>query len=199
VIRVLVVEDEASVAESLEAPFRARGMETVVCATGQEALAAPPCDVVLVDLALPGMSGVDLLERLRERDRTLPVLVLTGHATIEDAVAAVRAGAIDVLAKPVEPDVVVERVRRAVERGRIERERRARIVADGGSIGAGHPDVVVAPAADDLDLKRRVRALERDLFREALRRSGGKKCRAARLLGIDASNWAYHAKRLDLK
>ncbi|MHC4818645.1 MAG: helix-turn-helix domain-containing protein [Planctomycetota bacterium] len=70
----------------------------------------------------------------------------------------IRAGALDVLAKPVAPDVI-----------------------------------------GDLDLKRRVRELERELFREALRRTGGKKSDAARLLGIDASNWAYHAKRLDLQ
>jgi len=180
-IRVLLVEDEVHVAESLEAHFRAHGMETVVCATGEDALAAPPCDAVVADLKLPGMSGVDLLEQLKERDRALPVLVLTGHGTIGDAVAAMRAGALDFLAKPAEPDVIVERVCKAVERGRIEKERdRLR--------GTG-----------DLDLKRRVRALERDLFLEALRRSGGKKSGAARLLGIDASNWAYHAKRLDLQ
>ncbi|MHC4730365.1 MAG: response regulator, partial [Planctomycetota bacterium] len=77
-IRVLLVEDDVYVAESLEAHFRTHGMETVVCATGEDALAAPPCDVVLADLKLPGMSGVDLLERLKERDRALPVLVLTG-------------------------------------------------------------------------------------------------------------------------
>lgn len=57
----------------------------------------------------------------------------------------------------------------------------------------------VLDAAGDLDLKRRIRALERDLFQEALRRAGGKKADAARLLGIDASNWAYHAKRLKLQ
>jgi len=180
-IRVLLVEDEACVAESLEAHFRAHGMETVVCATGEEALAAPPCDVVVADLKLPGMSGVDLLQQLKERDRALPVLVLTGPGTIGDAVAAMRAGTLDFLAKPAEPDVIVERLREAVERGRTEKERdRLR--------GAG-----------DLDLKRRVRALERSLFLEALRRADGRKARAARLLGIDASNWAYHAKRLELQ
>jgi transcriptional regulator with GAF, ATPase, and Fis domain len=90
----------------------------------------------------------------------------------------IREGGPDLLAKPVDPAVIVARVRKAVERGRIEK---------------------TAPATGDLDLKRRVRALERDLFREALRRTGGKKSDAARLLGIDASNWAYHAKRLKLQ
>jgi DNA-binding NtrC family response regulator len=145
----------------------------------EDALAAPPCDVVLAGLKVSDLSGVDLLERLRERDRALPVLVLARDGAVGDAVAAMRAGALDALAEPVEPEVIVERVREAVERGRIGKER----------------DL----AADDLDLKRRVRALERHLFREALRRAGGKKSDAARLLGIDASNWAYHAKRLKLQ
>jgi len=69
----------------------------------------------------------------------------------------------------------------------------------GGRLSASNRPAFVLPAAGDLDLKRRIRALERDLFREALRRAGGKKSDAARLLGIDASNWAYHAKRLKLQ
>jgi DNA-binding NtrC family response regulator len=78
---------------------------------------------VLADLRLPGMSGVDLLARLKERDPALPVLLLTGHGTIDDAVSAMRLGALDFLTKPVEPDVIIARLRKAVERGRIERER----------------------------------------------------------------------------
>lgn len=170
-IRVLLVGNGAHGDSDLGPHLRARGMETLCCATGEEALAAPPCDVVLADLELSGMSGLSLVERLKARDRTLPVLVLSANGTIGDAVAAMRAGAVDFLATPVEPGSIVERVLRAAER----------------------------PVAGDLDLRRRVRALERDLFREALRRAGGKKRHAARLLGIDASNWAYHAKRLDLQ
>ena len=122
-IRVLLVEDEAYVAESLAALFAAHGIDTVTCSTAEEALEAPPVDVVLADLKLPGLSGVDLLEKLKQRDPMLPVLLLTGHGTIRDAVQAMRSGALDFLTKPIEPDVIVERVRKAVERGRIERER----------------------------------------------------------------------------
>jgi DNA-binding NtrC family response regulator len=122
-IRVLLVEDERYVAESIVALLAAHGMEAVACESAEAALDAPPCDVALVDLRLPGMSGLDLLGRLRERDASLPVLMLTGHGTITDAVAAMRAGALDFLTKPVEPEVIVERLRKAVERRRIERER----------------------------------------------------------------------------
>jgi DNA-binding NtrC family response regulator len=122
-IRVLLVEDERYVAESIEALLRAHGMDPFRCETAEMALDAPPCDVALVDLRLPGISGLDLLHRLKERDSSFPVLMLTGHGTILDAVAAMRAGALDFLTKPVEPEVIVERLRKAAERGRIERER----------------------------------------------------------------------------
>ncbi len=122
-IRVLVVEDEPYVAESLVALFEAAGMQADACATAEDALEAAPADVVLADLKLPGMSGIALLDRLRERDASLPVVLLTGHGTIGDAVAAMRKGAVDFLTKPVDPDVIVERIRKAAERARIERER----------------------------------------------------------------------------
>jgi DNA-binding NtrC family response regulator len=122
-IRVLLVEDERYVAESIVALLRAHGIDAHACESAETALDAPPCDVALVDLRLPGMSGVDLLRRLKERDPSLPVLILTGHGTIHDAVEAMRAGALDFLTKPVEPEVIVERLRKAVERRRIERER----------------------------------------------------------------------------
>jgi two-component system response regulator HydG len=121
--RILLVEDEDYVRESLVALFEAAGIECTACASAEEALEAPPCDAVLTDLRLPGMSGVQLLVRLKERDPATPVVVLTGHGSIPDAVAAMREGALDFLTKPVEPDVIVERMRKAVERGRIERDR----------------------------------------------------------------------------
>ncbi len=122
-IRVLLVEDERYVAESVVALLRSHGIDALACESAEKALDAPPCDVALVDLRLPGLSGLDLLRRLKERDPSLPVLILTGHGTIHDAVEAMRAGALDFLTKPVEPEVIVERLRKAVERRRIERER----------------------------------------------------------------------------
>ncbi|MEM8886222.1 MAG: sigma-54 dependent transcriptional regulator, partial [Planctomycetota bacterium] len=123
VTRVLVVEDESYVAESLVALLERHEFAPVAVATAEEALEQPACDVVLADLKLPGMSGVELLRKLKDRDPSLPVLLLTGHGSIADAVEAMRAGALDFLTKPVEPDVIVERLRKAVERRTIERER----------------------------------------------------------------------------
>jgi len=122
-MRVLVVEDEAYVRESLVALLESERFECVACESAEAALDAPSCDVVLADLKLPGMSGMELLRRFKEREPALPVLLLTGHGTIADAVEAMRHGALDFLTKPAEPEVIVERVRKAAERGRIERER----------------------------------------------------------------------------
>ena len=190
-IRVLLVEDESCVAESLVALLRAGGMETVRCATAEEALDATPGDVVVADLELPGISGVELLSRLKDRDAALPVLLLAGPGTIDDAVGAMRAGALDFMRKPIDPDVVVERLRKVVEQAR------ARCASD--TLNAEDFEPLLPAEEDDLNLRRRLEAFERRLFRDALRRAGGKKSAAARLLGIDPSNWAYHAKRLHLQ
>ena len=120
---ILLVEDEPYVRESLVAVLEKAGLSTVSCGSAEEALLAAPCAAVLTDLRLPGLSGLDLLRKLKERDPALPVVVLTGYGTIADAVEAMRAGALDFLTKPVEPEVIVERMRKALERGRIERDR----------------------------------------------------------------------------
>jgi len=145
-IRLLIVEDESYVAESLTALLESRGFACEVAATAEEALEAPACDVVLADLKLPGMSGLELLRRLKERDATQPVLLLTGHGTIRDAVEAMREGALDFLTKPIEPEVIVERLRKAAERRQIERER------DRWRVGSG----VVAESGSMRELLKRV-------------------------------------------
>ncbi|MGH7162069.1 MAG: helix-turn-helix domain-containing protein, partial [Planctomycetota bacterium] len=75
---------------------------------------------------------------------------------------------------------------------------RASVLAGGDTLDAPDLEPLLPDASGDLNLKRRVEALERELFREALRRAAGVKSEAARLLGIDPSNWSYHARRLSL-
>ena len=74
----------------------------------------------------------------------------------------------------------------------------ARLLVAGAKLDAGDLEPHLPEGDTELDLRRRTRALERQLFAEALRRAGGRKADAAKLLGIDPSNWAYHAKRLGL-
>ncbi|MHC4931103.1 MAG: sigma-54-dependent transcriptional regulator [Planctomycetota bacterium] len=119
-IRVLLVCAAGPGLEDLTACLEVTDIELHTCTSVDDAMhGAPPFDVVLADLAL----GLDSLRRLKERDPVLPVLIIAAGWRIREAVDAMRAGALDVLTWPVEPEVVLERVRKAAERGRIERER----------------------------------------------------------------------------
>jgi diguanylate cyclase (GGDEF)-like protein len=98
----------------------------VACSTSAEealeALAREPADLVLTDLVLPGLSGAELLGRLRRDHPGTDAILITAHASLDSAVAALRLGAVDYLAKPVRPDELALVVRRALERRRLERE-----------------------------------------------------------------------------
>ncbi|MCW5765112.1 MAG: sigma-54-dependent Fis family transcriptional regulator [Phycisphaeraceae bacterium] len=117
--RILVVDDDPIVAESLAEFARAEGHEPATARSGDEALAAlaaaegtRPFAVMLADMSMPGMDGMELLRRAAEAHPATVSLVLTGYGTIESAVAAVRLGAVDYLTKP----VVDHELRLALER-----------------------------------------------------------------------------------
>ncbi|HJS74834.1 MAG TPA: sigma-54 dependent transcriptional regulator [Vicinamibacteria bacterium] len=123
--RVLVVEDETYVRESLVAVLRSRGFEVLAAASVEEAssvLARTPLDVVLSDLRMPGADGLDLVRRFQEESPDLPVVILTGHATVASAVACLRAGARDYVMKPVEPDALEVVIERAMSSRELARE-----------------------------------------------------------------------------
>jgi two-component system response regulator AtoC len=116
--RVLVIDDDASLRYTLEAVLSDVGFAVETAETGEKGLAAfeaRGADVVLTDLAMPGMDGMGVLERLRAQDPSVPVLVLTAHGSERLAVAAMKAGASDYLPKPFNPDELTLSVRRAVE------------------------------------------------------------------------------------
>lgn len=105
---LLVVDDEATIRDTLKRILMDNGYETVETAdSGSAALArmrsTPPPDLVITDVKMKGMDGLELLERLRETDPTLPVIIFSGHGTVQIAVEATRRGAFDFLEKP--PDV----------------------------------------------------------------------------------------------
>jgi DNA-binding NtrC family response regulator len=123
--RVLVVEDEAYVRESLGEVLRARGFDVDLAGSVAEALTALgriTVDVVLTDLKMPGADGLDLVRRLRTGDRDLPVIVLTGQGTIASAVACIQAGAADYILKPADPDALEMELERAIEARALRRE-----------------------------------------------------------------------------
>jgi len=118
-IRILVVDDEASARSGLEKLLRQEGFEVESADGGAAALALRDertFDVVVTDLKMPGMDGVDLMKRLKELDRDLPVIVVTAFSDVSSAVNAMRAGAEDYLTKPVDFEALILAVDRAIER-----------------------------------------------------------------------------------
>jgi two-component system nitrogen regulation response regulator NtrX len=124
---VLVVDDEAGVRASLAGILGDEGYAVEAAESGEAALvalAARRFDLVLLDVWLPGQDGLEVLRRIRERDAELPVVVISGHGTIETAVKAVRLGAQDFVEKPLSLEKTVLAVRNALRQRRLESQLR---------------------------------------------------------------------------
>jgi two-component system response regulator HydG len=118
-VRILVVDDEAAARKGLEKLLQQENYAVDLAEDGKSALrvaAEHPPDVVITDLHMPGMDGLELLLKLREQDRELPVILATAHDEIETAVRAMRAGAEDYLTKPIDFDALQLAIERAIER-----------------------------------------------------------------------------------
>jgi two-component system nitrogen regulation response regulator NtrX len=116
--RILVIDDEAAIRDSLKMTLEYEGYEFIGAATGQEGLAlaereAP--DLVLLDVKMPGMDGIEVLERLRNMNESLPVVVVSGHGTISTAVEATKKGAFDFIEKPFASERVLVSLRNALD------------------------------------------------------------------------------------
>src|SRR6187397_2605895 len=126
--RILVIDDEAAIRDSLKMTLEYEGYDFMGAATGQEGLAlaerdAP--DLVLLDVKMPGMDGLEVLERLRNMYETLPVVVISGHGTISTAVEATKKGAFDFIEKPFASERVLVCLRNALDQGRLRDENRS--------------------------------------------------------------------------
>lgn len=123
---VLIVDDEAGIRTSLEGILGDEGFRTTSCADGEAALAqlaaAGPPDLLLLDIALPGRDGVEILADVRARWPGLPVVMMSGHGTVETAVRATRLGAFDFVEKPLSIDGLLLTLEHALERARLETE-----------------------------------------------------------------------------
>jgi DNA-binding NtrC family response regulator len=114
--RVLLVDDEAEFVDALAERMRARGMEVATSTSAEDALALAadhPYDVVVLDLKMPGMDGLEALKALKARQPNLQVILLTGHATIEKGIEAMKIGATDFLEKPTDVATLTERIKKA--------------------------------------------------------------------------------------
>lgn len=117
--KILVVDDEQDVRETLESVLAKLEYEPIVAASGKEALdlmKKNKIDIILSDLYMPEMDGIELLKRVKTENRNIVFLMITAHPTIETAVDAIKKGAYDYLTKPFHIDEVKMKLNRALEK-----------------------------------------------------------------------------------
>jgi two-component system nitrogen regulation response regulator NtrX len=123
--RVLIVDDEENIGRSLKLILEREGYAVSACLTAAEAKAySQRPDVYLIDVRLPDGSGIDLVRWLRANDVAAPVLMISGHGTIAEAVEATRAGAFDFLEKPLSREKVLLSLKHALENSKLREENR---------------------------------------------------------------------------
>jgi two-component system response regulator RegX3 len=168
-VKVLIVEDEDSIAEPLAEGLRREGLEVSRVATGEAALTAPEHDLVLLDLRLPDVDGITICRRLRERSN-VPIIVVTAKGDEVDRVLGLELGADDYIVKPFGFRELLARIHAVMRRARADPEERTvlrsgalqvdvparRVSIDGGEVAltgkefellallAGRPGVVVS-------------------------------------------------------
>ena len=114
--KILLVDDETDFLEALSERMRTRGMEVTTSASAQDALNAVEegaFDAVVLDLMMPGVDGLEALRILKEKDPKLQVILLTGHATVEKGVEAMKRGALDLLEKPADIETLTQKIKEA--------------------------------------------------------------------------------------
>lgn len=110
---VLLVDDEEQFLEMLGARLESRGFKVNSVTSGEEALTLvddKKFDVIIVDLAMPGIDGIETLKRLKEKKPALEIIMLTGHATVKKGIEAMKLGAEDFLEKPVDLGLLLEKI-----------------------------------------------------------------------------------------
>ncbi len=142
--RVLIVDDEENIGRSLRWILEGEGYGVEVCHSAAAFRAHPEArraDAYLLDVRLPDSNGIDLLRWLRQHDSRAPVIMISGHATIADAVEATRAGAFDFLEKPLSRDRVLVALKNAIEQAslRAENERLREMVGEGPKMIGASP------------------------------------------------------------
>jgi DNA-binding NtrC family response regulator len=125
VSRILVIDDDSGVRESMERMLHSAGYTVQTAATGEEGLAlarGSTYDVILSDMRMPGISGIDVLRRLREQHVDAAFIVMTGFGTVDSAVEAMKLGAVDFVQKPFFREELLMRVRSAADRRQLARQ-----------------------------------------------------------------------------
>lgn len=127
---VLVVDDDAAIRESITALLKSAGLKSAAFGSAQEFLRNPRPEktaCVILDVQMPGLSGLDLQAELAKGKPPLPIVFLTGHGTIPMSVRAMKGGAVEFLTKPFDPKALIAAVRQALNQDRSARERQAEL------------------------------------------------------------------------
>ncbi len=117
--KVLIVDDELDFLETIVKRIRARNVEVSGVESGYlalEALDSSSPDVIILDVKMPGMDGIETLREIKKRKPLTEVIMLTGHASVESGIQGMQLGAFDYLMKPIALDELLEKVRQAYER-----------------------------------------------------------------------------------
>jgi len=127
---VFVVDDDLSVREGLERLLHAAGWEVETFPSAQEFLAHRKEDIpscLVLDVGLPGLSGLDLQKRMLEANREIPIVFITGHKDVPTSVRAMKAGAVEFLVKPFSEDDLLDAIRQAIKRDQSARYQNAQM------------------------------------------------------------------------
>lgn len=192
-VRILVVDDEESLRFFLTRGLKKAGYDVEALADGRSAierLAHVSYDVVLTDIVMPDVSGLDVLGAVHEMDKDSVVILMTGHGTVENAIDALRLGAFDYLTKPFELKELLVTIDRGLERRAVEREnRKLRFLVNKRL--TERPD-----AAGGIVSARR--EWEKSFIKDLLRKTRGNVTKAAEMAQISRPNLHKKIRALDI-
>jgi two-component system nitrogen regulation response regulator NtrX len=123
--RILVIDDESAIRDSLRMILEYEGYECMLAASGPDGIALiekDPPDLVFLDIKMPHMDGLEVLDRIKAANDAVPVVMISGHATVSTAVDATKKGAFDFIEKPLASDRVLLTVRNAIDQHRLQDE-----------------------------------------------------------------------------
>jgi FixJ family two-component response regulator len=129
---VFVVDDDLSIRDALTSLLRSVGLRVETFGSAREFLTRQPPDApgcLVLDVRLPGLSGLDLQRELAEAQITMPIIFITGHGDIPMTVQAMKAGAVEFLTKPFRDQELLDAIAQAIARDRVERQQRADLAA----------------------------------------------------------------------